>query len=183
MGAEPVNWRSIGKEASRSRSTASRLHIGGRAMAGTQHCCQRDASRLVRYTGRTKVASPISSPDKTRTSLTCRGRGHHGLDGSVQSGGLVYGQTIFRSGATIDLPTRQQCRVRGRSESIGTAHTTRFRIRAHVHLLIGRTSSTTNLLSRIPCHRMLRQSAAVHEYAHGLNNDSIFYTIDFKQSH
>ena len=152
----------------------------GRAMAETQHRCQRDASRLVRYTGRTKVASPISSPDKTRASLTCRGRGHSGLDGSVESGCLVYGQAIFGSRATIHLPTRQQCRVRRRQKRIRTALATRFRIYAHGRIFIGRSSSTTNLLRHVPCHRMLKQSAAMHEYTHGLYYDSALHSIDLK---
>ena len=147
-------------------------------MAGTQYRCECHASRLVGYPGGTKVATPISSPDKTRTSFACRRRGHRRLDGSVQSGGLVYRQAILGSGATIDLPIRQQCRVQGGPESIGAALTTRFRFCFRGRISIGQTSSTPNALSHVPCRRMLRQSAAVYNYAHGLNYDSAFHPID-----
>ena len=55
------------------------------------HCCQRPSAS--RHTWRTKVA-PLSSPDKTRPSLTCRGRGHV-VWMARRISCLVYGQTIL----------------------------------------------------------------------------------------
>ena len=99
-----------------------------------------------------------------------RARTPFSLTAQSNQAALSTGKLFFRSGITIDLLVLgNKVESEDDRKALEPAHTRRFN-RAHVRVLIGRTSSTVNLLSRIPCQRMLRQSATVHEYAHGLKS-------------